>query len=267
MKKPGAFSIALLFIFLAGIFHSLKSQVLDQSHLNNNGPVNARTLRGYGLFQSFTAGITGTLTNIEMVFVDSLNATGWVRIYTGTDTTGGLLQVTPVTIPCAGAPCWANFAVSVPVFSGQPYTFRFVPGTGVPDPFYMQGEYPGTYAGGRLGFINPYVMNYFSPDRDFVFKTYVMTSPVGIKESALTPVFLQVFPNPAGGTVMASWVNTDACINELLVTDVSGKIIRQLPVAEKEKDIKIYDLPKGLYFVTFKNIAQQPVAARKIVID
>ncbi|MES2680053.1 MAG: hypothetical protein V4635_09225, partial [Bacteroidota bacterium] len=90
----------------------LRAQVVDQSHQIYNIPLSGRTLNGYNIFQSFTAGVTGTLVGIEIVFVDSMAGACTLKLYTGADTSGTLLQIAPQTVSCQGGPCPVNFIVS-----------------------------------------------------------------------------------------------------------------------------------------------------------
>lgn len=65
LAKPNIISFLMMFGF-ASISLQSKAQTLDQSQLIYTGGMSARTLNGYSEWQSFKAGISGTLTEIKM---------------------------------------------------------------------------------------------------------------------------------------------------------------------------------------------------------
>lgn len=261
MKK-----LVILCFFLAAVPGKVTSQTLDQSQLNFGTPIMTRHLgSGYSIFQYFTAGITGTLVEIDLGIADSINGTASLRIYSGMDTTGGFLQAFPVTAFCQGGPCLVRMMVSVPVVSGQAYTFRVIPGAGFPDPYFLQGENPGTYSGGRMGYINPYTMGYTTSNPDLVFKTYVLENPTAVSEYKGPLFSFEIFPNPSNDLISIRWKNQE--VTELSITDVLGKTVRELSLSQGEKSTGINGLQKGLYFVRLKNSEQQQSAPQKIIIN
>jgi hypothetical protein len=166
---------------------------LDQSQLNYTSGLSARNLPGYSIFQSFTCGITGTLVEIDMGVFNTINGVGTLKIYSGSDTTGSLLYTSPVSINCASGNCFTNFVTSVPVVAGQVYTFLFIPGLGIPDPYGVQVESPGTYTNGQAGYIDP--SGVYPSGDDLVFKTFV-TQTVGVFNLESNNFAIEVFPNP-----------------------------------------------------------------------
>src|SRR5215472_6102283 len=74
----------------AGAAHG--QQQLDQEQLLYNGGMSARTLPGYTVWQSFTAGVSGTLTQIDMGFFNNMSGDGVLRVYVGSGTAGAVLQ-------------------------------------------------------------------------------------------------------------------------------------------------------------------------------
>jgi hypothetical protein len=147
------------------------SAVFDQFQNIYNAGTSARTLPGYSLWQSFTAGLTGALTEIDMGFFNYINGVGTLVIYAGSGTGGPVLQTLPVNVFCASGNCLIPFIVSVPVTAGQVYTFHFNPGAGIPDPYGVQAEVPGTYSGGQMALVDPSGTSY--PGFDMIFKTWV----------------------------------------------------------------------------------------------
>jgi hypothetical protein len=146
-------------------------QVLDQSQTVYNAGTSARNLPGYSEWQSFTAGLSGTMTEIDIGFFNAINGVGTLNIYKGAGDSGTLLQTQSVNVICAGGNCLLPFTVSVPVIADSQYTFQFIPGAGIPDPYGVQVEVPGTYAGGQMALIDPSGTSY--PGFDMVFNTYV----------------------------------------------------------------------------------------------
>jgi hypothetical protein len=236
--------ICISFLFL--ISFAAHSQLLDQSQLNYNSGTSARTLPGYSIFQSFTAGITGTLVEVDMGVFNYINGAGTLIIYAGGDTTGTVLQSTPVTVYCASGSCFANFAVSVPITAGLVYTFRFIPGTGIPDPYGVQMEVPGTYAGGQFGLIDPSGVYY--PGFDMVFRTYV--NPVeGIAPGESDISGVKVFPNPFTSFVIMQ-INSGIINAEISIYGMYGQKIRTIDHFSGDQiRIDRENLPAGIYFI------------------
>jgi len=152
--------------------------VLDQSQLVYNGGLSATTLPGYGVSQSFTDGITGSLTEIDMGFFAGSDGPvyypwsgdGTLRILTANG--NHLLQ--NLTVAVSTLPqslTWNDWAVDVPVTAGQQYLFDFTPNaaSGIPNPY---GVAIGTNANVTIG---PYSGGDLNGDLRFdaVFQTWV----------------------------------------------------------------------------------------------
>lgn len=167
--------IRILFVFSLISFSSLsKGQILDQSQLVYTGGMSARTLNGYSEWQSFKAGLNGTLTEIKIGFFNYINGAIALKVFAGTGTGGNLLYSKNVNMQCAAGNCLLGFPVSVPSIAGNVYTFQVIPGAGMPDPYGVQVQMSGTYAGGHMGLVDPsgtYHLNF-----DMVFQTYVKTT-------------------------------------------------------------------------------------------
>lgn len=142
--------------------------VVDQQQLVYEAGLSARNLPGYSTWQSFQAGITGTLTQIDQGYFNAMTGTATLKIYTGTGTGGTLLYSNGVTISGTGN-FWVTFTISpgVAVTSGQSYTYEIVPiqGGGLPDPYGVQRGGPtDRYVNGTCE---------FGPGWDDVFKIWV----------------------------------------------------------------------------------------------
>ena len=131
------------------------SATIDQSQLIYNAGTSARNLPGYSVWQSFTAGMTGTLTEIDMGFFNAINGMGYWSVHQGTGYNGALLDSQTVNVVCGSGNCLIPFTENIAVVSGTTYTFAFRPGAGIVDPYGVQAELPGTYAGGYFGLVDP----------------------------------------------------------------------------------------------------------------
>jgi hypothetical protein len=151
---------------------SCSACILDQSQLLYNSGTSARNLPGYTVFQTFTAGITGTLCKIDMGFFNAMTGTGTLKIFAGSGILGTLLQSQTVTVSGTGN-FFQTFNVSAPVTSGQMYTFQFIPtqGGGLPDPYGVQCNLPSVYSSGEYYITDP--SGTYNMNGDLVFKTYV----------------------------------------------------------------------------------------------
>lgn len=141
---------------------------VDQQQLLYLGGESARNLPGYSTWQSFTAGVTGDLVQIDQGFFNEMTGTATLNIFTGTGNGGTLLYSETVTISGAGN-FWETFVIDppVPITETEVYTFEIVPDLagGLPDPYGVQVSGPAdNYAGGRCE---------FDVTWDDVFKTYV----------------------------------------------------------------------------------------------
>jgi hypothetical protein len=237
--------IYLTIFLLSGISLAVHSQVLDQSQLNYNAGTSARTLPGYSIMQSFTAGITGTLVEIDMGVFNYISGSGTLKIYAGGDTTGTLLQTTTVTISCPSGSCFTNFAVSVSINLGQMYTFRFIPGAGIPDPYGVQMEVPGTYSGGQFGLIDP--SGVYFPGFDMVFKTFVL--PVdGVSTIDGKSNDVEIYPNPFTSFTIIQ-LSEEMENAELSLYNPDGQRISILDhISGDQIRIDRGNLPAGIYF-------------------
>lgn len=160
--------------------------VLDQEQTLYNGGTSARTLPGYTVWQSFTAGYTGTHSQIDMGFFNDMSGDGTLRIYEGRGTHGALMQT--LAVPVIGItqrdPTWNQWGVSAPVTAGVEYTFEFTPNPNtLPDPYGVCIGTPNPYPRGVFGLNDP--SGSYETDFDMVFRTYVtVPAPAGLAAMA-----------------------------------------------------------------------------------
>lgn len=259
MKK--CIPVFVISLMITSIFPA-HSQTLDQSQLNYNAGTSARTLPGYSHFQSFTAGLTGTLVQIDMGVFNFINGIGTLIIYSGSDTTGTVLQTTTVSVNCPSGNCFANFPVSAPVTAGQVYCFRFIPGAGMPDPYGVQVEVPGTYAGGEFVIIDP--SGVYSTGFDQVFRTYVLEA-TGINQAEINKIDFTISPNPFSENTI---IHFDKVVSncEIQLYNGFGQTINLIKQFSGEHFIlEKGDLPSGIYFVRIL-MSQDFIVTKKIMI-
>jgi hypothetical protein len=254
--------IFLTFLVLIGIGATTKSQTLDQSQLLSNSGISARTLSGYSIFQSFTCGITGKLTEIDLGVFNYINGSGTLQIYSGGNNLGPLLQSIPVNVYCASGNCLANFSTSVLVTAGQVYTFLFTPGIGIPDPYGVLAQVPGNYSGGQFGLIDPSGTYY--PGWDLVFKTYV-NSQLGIRTLDYDSTSLKIYPNPCS-SITNLHINKPLNNATLTLFNLYGQQIKQLKnLSEQEFTLNRENVASGIYFVQIIE-NEKLIATEKLVI-
>ena len=169
----------LILLLLLQFPNSAKSQsILDQFDTTHIGGLSARTLPGYSIYQTFTAGLTGVLTQIDMGFFNFISGNGTLEVYEDTGVAFNLLFSSTFSVNCLSGSCFDPFMVNCNVVAGHRYTYHFIPGSGIPDPYGVQNDYLNGYSGGGAYIIDPsgtYPLNI-----DFVFKTYVDIKPSNV---------------------------------------------------------------------------------------
>ncbi|MBQ12278.1 MAG: hypothetical protein CMJ45_12115 [Planctomyces sp.] len=139
--------------------------VLDQSQTSSTGSSGSKDQ-----WQSFTAGVTGVLTRVDLRVGSGLigsNQAGTIKIYEGQGSGGALLATQSVTfVSVASEMSWQAFSLDSPpsVVDGNKYSIRFsIPSMTVGWVAIHTGN---PYAGGKTSFS-------FAPNWDLLFKTYV----------------------------------------------------------------------------------------------
>lgn len=237
----------LLILLLSG--GRLTAQCLpDQVQEQWNGGTSERNLPGYYEWQSFTAGSTGALCGIDVLFCNinvPVVGTGTLKVFTGEGLGGTLLAPQAVNVDGSATalnlPFWANWALEVPpnVEAGSIYTLQFIPtqGGGLPDPYLIQITLPGLYPGGHCFNLGT--------DGDIGFRTHVDAAALSVERAVAAPA-MQVYPTLATDriTVLTSVNSADvALINS------SGQVVRRSRVSAPMMDLDVADLPAGPYWV------------------
>ncbi|MCX6290823.1 MAG: T9SS type A sorting domain-containing protein [Bacteroidetes bacterium] len=255
MIKITFFTIALF--TLTGWNTLVNAQcTLDQNQPLTNGGTSERNLPGYYDGQTFTAGATGELCEVDIMMFNTMSGTGILNIYSGSGVSGTLLATQGVNVNVPTGQVWQNWTIASPplVTQNAVYTFQFIPiqGGGLPDPYgvnvYGADVYPGGYDITFTGF-------------DLTFRTYVDMS-TGVNDVPEGNNF-RIYPNPtAGKFVIDAGRNIDAikiynCIGE----NVHSAIIKQQ--APVEIDISVF--PKGIYVVHI--YSGETVRREKLVVE
>lgn len=258
-KISSAIVLSTLISFSAGA----QCTAVDQSQLNYNGGMSARNLAQYTVWQDFTPGSTGTLCKLDIGFFNAMTGTGTLNIFAGTGTSGTLLQTQSVTVSGTGN-FFQTFTVSAPVTAGSVYTFQFIPtlGGGLPDPYGVQVESPGTYAGGQMEITDP--SGTYNTGYDMVFKTYVDVS-TGIYSPENNINSISVAPNPFSSfTVLKT---TFACKNaKLIIRNMLGQTVKTMENMNGNEFILTSEqLQAGIYSISLIE-NNGTIADKKLVI-
>ena len=179
MKERAWYIGLMLAVVLSGSVQAIP--VLDQEQ-NVFDHVQPRSL-SITVGQSFTAGITGTLKQIDMGFFDVIDGDGTVEIYIEHPAIPGVtpFQMVGVQIYSEdnGNVNYSSFFVDVPIESGQYYWFLFIPNPStIPNPYSICASLNDPYAGG--GWFERVGTDWSPPpylDSDLVFRTWVEPVP------------------------------------------------------------------------------------------
>lgn len=221
--------------------------------------------------QSFTAGLTGTLSSVSADItvdnvamfnpVDSNNnpiseMSFTAQIYSGDGCSGTLLSSQTFSIPFGNSRNMVNIAFASPaqVTATQVYTLKITPisGQNYNDPmdgatplfarWYMTGcSGSAVYSG------TPYV-NCNANSNDFFFKTFVNTGNLGVMEGNINKN-ISITPNPAQNELKINGITKN---EEYTIYDLSGKKILG-GTTNKNEEINISKLEVGQYLLKINN--------------
>ncbi|HOY32947.1 MAG TPA: T9SS type A sorting domain-containing protein [Bacteroidales bacterium] len=215
----------------------------DQSQLLTDAGRSARNLPGYYEGQTFTAGATGLLCEIDMLMFNTMAGTGTLNIYSGTGISGTVLntQIVNVSVPSM-TNVWQNWTITTPpaVTAGQVYTFQFIPaqGGGLPDPYGVNVLSNDVYSGGYdLGNTNG----------ELTFRTYVDVT-TGTNDIHGQNNYV-VYPNPFS---LQTTLQTDKILTDATVTVYNsfGQQVKQIiNISGQTITLSRDKLSSGVYFI------------------
>jgi hypothetical protein len=225
----------------------------DQSQLLTNAGRSARNLPGYYEGQTFTAGATGLLCEIDMLMFNTMSGTGTLKIYSGSGIRGTLLntQIVNVNVPSMTS-VWQNWTISSPLFvtDASVYTFQFIPiqGGGLPDPYGVNLQTSNVYSGGN---------DLASTNWDLMFMTYVdVTTNINDIPGEIN---LKFYPNPVADVLTIE--TPQRSLIEILNTE--GQIIKIINDAATTTSIDVRNLTGGVYMVRVKT--DKEIVTRKFI--
>lgn len=224
MKTIFFFLLTLLLIF-GNQELSAQCSLIDQQNLDYTGGMSARNLEGYSEWQNFQVTESGMLCRIEVGLFNFMNGTGIFRVYEGVGTAGTILSEDTVLISGDGN-FFFPFDVYFPVTSGSNYTFHLLPilGGGLPDPYGVQVENPGSYSSGEMYIVDP--SGSYPTGFDMIFKTYLELN-TGM-ENLDKAQNLIIFPNPM--LDKTNLISSHNSTNSFwIIRDIRGKEICRIP--------------------------------------
>ncbi len=77
---------------------------------------------------------------------------------------------------------------------------------------------------------------------------------------------INIYPNPSNGRIFIK-NNSDLGLKSLQVSDINGRILKTIPFEDSlfEREIDLYDLTTGLYFITITS--DKSIAIKKLLIN
>jgi len=88
------------------------------------------------------------------------------------------------------------------------------------------------------------------PGSTFWLDDIVLNFPVGVKEAIFSERVL-AYPNPASTSIRFDLNNNKA--TGIRITDITGKVVKNITVTSNLADVSVYDLPTGLYIYQVYN--------------
>jgi hypothetical protein len=214
--------------------------IVDQQQELTNGGTSERNLPGYYDGQTFTAGATGLLCEVDVMMFNTMTGTATLNIYSGNGITGTLLATQPVSINVPAGQVWQQWNLAAPpsVTQNSVYTFQFIPvqGGGLPDPYGVNVQGADVYAGG-------YDLTFTS--FDMTFRTYVDVT-TGMNELPEENSFA-VYPNPNNSKFEIR--NSKSEIQSVEIFNLFGQKVFSDENLSCESCIINSALPSGIYFV------------------
>lgn len=214
---------------------------LDQVQDFYNGGTSARNLPGYSYWQSFTAGISGTLVQIDAGFFTLIDGTGYWTVWEGEGTGGLMLDSQELNIYCSGGNCLLAFYENIEVTEGNTYTFQIRGGTGMPDPYGLQIGAGNPYSDGVMGFVDP--SGTYLTEFDWVFNTWVSGGVIYLWSNGETDSMIVV---DESGTYSVISMGTGGC-NDTAEVEVTVWPLPEVSMSVADDTVCTGDATVALY--------------------
>jgi len=242
---------------------SAQCSLIDQQNLGYNGGMSARNLEGYSEWQDFQVTESGMLCRIEVGLFNFMNGTGIFRVYEGIGTTGTILSEDTVLISGDGN-FFFPFDVYVPVTAGSNYTFHLIPilGGGLPDPYGVQVENPGSYSSGEMYIVDP--SGSYPTGFDMIFKTYLEINTGMENQDKSQNLF--IYPNPVNSTTLFKSPSLGKT-NQWEIIGINGQIHQIIPVNSTSTSNTTHLLSAGIYIARFKQDGQVIYSEKLIITE
>ncbi len=91
--------------------------------------------------------------------------------------------------------------------------------------------------------------------------TSICYAVTGVRIKELNNTSISIYPNPTNGNIIIEGEN----IKSIKITDVNGRLIKQLTVTDKQIDIDLSKEAKGIYFVNICTVKE--IIIKKIVVE
>ncbi len=94
------------------------------------------------------------------------------------------------------------------------------------------------------------------------FSQYQLDELVSIPEIEIDQSNIQVYPNPAGNSLLIESGN-----GKFELFEASGKLVNTYEIRNKHEEINVSNLPQGMYFYRFKKLRDQSFQSGKVIIE
>lgn len=226
MKKIILFSCVLLLMFLTGRAQNLTLSNNDGIFLNDSS--------------IFMQGDTGSLLVIHMYITNNAATDLEVKVRKR------YISVIPDSEPTI---CWAGGCTDVGTFVSDPQTLT----AGLTDSTSFTADYDSKGHSGT----SVVVYTFFNTNNVYdtvCFIAHFTCNLTGIEDNANNGTISLAYPNPSNKATYINYTLSETDYNaKVVVSDMIGNEIKEIPVAEKEGKVRIdtYDMAEGIYFYSF----------------
>ena len=245
-------------LFFSFYFFTSFCQGIDQSNFNTSSNTTVESFFPDTIAQSFEAGVTGQLTDIEIKVETYLcSASDSIPIelflYEGDSIVGNSIVINEYHKLPGGLARNSNYKISLntplDIELGKRYVFAIkdvgvtnCAGQSLSGNILYGADYQNNYTGGTAYEMLKVGTNTLPWDIDF--KTYVVPKTVGL-DNDLLEVGIEVYPNPAGNYISIQHISDDYTATSIL--NSKGQMVSKL--SNDEHVINITNLKSGVYLL------------------